>query len=247
MCAPSCIFFTKRNTSSKLEVKGNFAMDRGAQHEIRKQLTVGEVAARSGVAVSTLHFYEAQGLIASWRNPGNQRRYPREVLRRVAVIKVAQRTGIPLAEIREALSELPEERTPTAEDWQRLSTHWRRQLDERIERLTRLRNQLDGCIGCGCLSLGVCPLRNPWDRLGEDGPGPRLLDPEWCTSPKDGGMPGKIKLSHPSADHSPEGREGSNHGYRADHGNSSRRSDEGSQARKRRARSGGGILGPRGR
>ncbi|HUN85396.1 MAG TPA: redox-sensitive transcriptional activator SoxR [Terracidiphilus sp.] len=140
-------------------------------------LTVGEVAARSGVAVSTLHFYEAAGLIRSWRNRGNQRRYPREVLRRVAVIKVAQRTGIPLAEIRGALATLPDGRTPTAEDWRKLSRRWRAVLDERIARLTGLRDQLDGCIGCGCLSLGVCPLRNPWDRLSEQGPGPRLLDP----------------------------------------------------------------------
>jgi MerR family transcriptional regulator, redox-sensitive transcriptional activator SoxR len=144
---------------------------------IHKQLTVGEVATRSGVAVSTLHFYEAQGLIQSWRNRGNQRRYPREVLRRVAVIKVAQRTGIPLAEIREALATLPNKRTPTAEDWKRLSTNWQADLDDRIARLTRLRNQLDGCIGCGCLSLGVCPLRNPWDKLGARGPGPQLLEP----------------------------------------------------------------------
>ena len=145
-----------------------------------RAMTVGEVAARSGVAVSTLHFYEQQGLIHSWRNSGNQRRYAREVLRRVAVIKVAQRTGIPLAEIREALATLPENRTPTADDWHRLSTKWRADLDERIERLQKLRDQLDGCIGCGCLSLGVCPLRNPWDKLGEEGPGPRLLDPEGC-------------------------------------------------------------------
>lgn len=144
---------------------------------ISKVLTVGEVAARSGVAVSTLHFYESQGLIKSWRNRGNQRRYPREVLRRVGVIKVAQRTGIPLALIREALATLPDERTPTAEDWRKLSTRWRADLNERINRLTGLRDQLEGCIGCGCLSLGVCPLRNPWDRLGEQGPGPRLLDP----------------------------------------------------------------------
>ena len=148
--------------------------------EFSKVMTVGEVAARSGVAVSTLHFYEQQGLIHSWRNSGNQRRYAREVLRRVAVIKVAQRTGIPLAEIREALATLPENRTPTADDWHRLSTKWRADLDERIERLQKLRDQLDGCIGCGCLSLGVCPLRNPWDKLGEEGPGPRLLDPEGC-------------------------------------------------------------------
>jgi len=147
---------------------------------IRRALTVGEVATRSGVAVSTLHFYEAQGLISSWRNSGNQRRYAREVLRRVAVIKVAQRTGIPLAEIREALATLPEKRATTATDWKKLSARWRVQLNDRIERLTRLRDQLDGCIGCGCLSLEVCPLRNPWDRLGADGPGPRLLDPEMC-------------------------------------------------------------------
>lgn len=144
---------------------------------ISRELTVGEVARRSGVAVSTLHFYESKGLIRSWRNQGNQRRYPREVLRRVAVIKVSQRTGIPLEAIREALSELPDERTPTSEDWERLSRRWRADLDDRIQRLVRLRDQLDGCIGCGCLSLGACPLRNPWDRLGEQGPGPRLLEP----------------------------------------------------------------------
>jgi MerR family transcriptional regulator, redox-sensitive transcriptional activator SoxR len=145
--------------------------------EMAKALTVGEVAQRSGVAVSTLHFYESQGLIKSWRNSGNQRRYAREVLRRVAVIKVAQRTGIPLADIREALATLPENRTPTTEDWHRLSATWRASLDDRIQRLTRLRDQLDGCIGCGCLSIETCPLRNPWDRLGAEGPGPRLLDP----------------------------------------------------------------------
>lgn len=148
---------------------------------VHKQLTVGEVAKRSGVAISTLHFYEAEGLIQSWRNSGNQRRYPREVLRRVAVIKVAQRTGIPLAEIREALATLPDSRTPTAADWTRLSKRWRADLDDRINRLIRLRDQLDGCIGCGCLSLAVCPLRNPWDKLGAQGPGPHLLDPELCS------------------------------------------------------------------
>jgi MerR family redox-sensitive transcriptional activator SoxR len=144
---------------------------------ISRELTVGEVAARSGVAVSTLHFYEAKGLIRSRRSEGNQRRYPREVLRRVSVIKVAQRTGIPLAAIRAALAMLPEERTPNVEDWKALSAAWRADLDGRIARLTRLRDQLDGCIGCGCLSLQACPLRNPWDELGQEGPGPRLLDP----------------------------------------------------------------------
>jgi MerR family redox-sensitive transcriptional activator SoxR len=145
---------------------------------IAGELTVGEVAARSGVAVSTLHFYESEGLIRSWRNQGNQRRYPREVLRRVAVIRVAQRTGISLASIRDALGALPNGRTPTAEDWTELSARWRAELNDRIDRLIRLRDQLDGCIGCGCLSLDVCPLRNPWDKLSEEGPGPRLLDPE---------------------------------------------------------------------
>jgi MerR family transcriptional regulator, redox-sensitive transcriptional activator SoxR len=141
------------------------------------ELSVGEVAARSGVAVSTLHFYESKGLIRSWRNSGNQRRYAREVLRRIAIIKVAQRAGIPLADIEEALATLPDHRTPNAADWKKLSKKWRSELDSRINRLTRLRDQLDGCIGCGCLSLGICPLRNPWDKLAKEGPGPRLLDP----------------------------------------------------------------------
>lgn len=142
-----------------------------------KDLSVGEVAKRSGVAVSTIHFYEAKGLIKSWRNSGNQRRYPREVLRRVAVIKVAQRVGIPLATIRAALSALPEGRTPNAADWRKLSAKWRAELDDRIRKLTKLRDELDGCIGCGCLSIRDCPLRNPWDVLSEQGAGPRLLDP----------------------------------------------------------------------
>jgi len=144
---------------------------------IRKELSVGEVAARSGVAVSAIHFYEAKGLIRSRRNQGNQRRYAREVLRLVAVIKVAQRIGIPLAMIRDALATLPHGRTPTAADWRKLSANWKRGLDERIEKMMQLRDSLTGCIGCGCLSLKVCPLRNPKDRLGEEGPGPRLLEP----------------------------------------------------------------------
>jgi MerR family redox-sensitive transcriptional activator SoxR len=139
-------------------------------------LSVGEVAKRSGVAVSTLHFYETKGLIRSLRTEGNQRRYPRGVLRRVAVIKVAQRTGIPLASIQEALAKLPEGRAPTAEDWAVLSRTWQAELDERIRRLTQLRDQLDDCIGCGCLSLKTCPLRNPQDALGAQGAGARLLE-----------------------------------------------------------------------
>lgn len=144
----------------------------------RRELTVGEVAKRSGVAVSTLHFYESKGLIHSWRTSGNQRRYAREVLRRVALIKVAQRTGIALVAIRKALKSLPRERTPNADDWKKLSRTWRADLTDRIARLTRLRDQLDGCIGCGCLSLGICPLRNPRDILGKQGTGPRILDPD---------------------------------------------------------------------
>lgn len=141
-------------------------------------LSVGEVSRRSGVAVSALHFYEQKGLIHSWRTDGNQRRYHREVLRRIAVIKVAQRLGIPLAEIAGALETLPEGRTVTVDDWQQLSNRWRAELDDRIDKLSRLRDQLTDCIGCGCLSVDACRLRNPSDALAEDGSGPRLLDPD---------------------------------------------------------------------
>jgi MerR family redox-sensitive transcriptional activator SoxR len=151
-------------------------MEKNPENRFREPLTVGEVARRSGVAVSTLHFYEAEGLIRSWRTSGNQRRYAREVLRRVAIIRVAQRTGMELAAIRKALKTLPRERTPNAADWKKLSASWKSELNGRIERLTRLRDQLEGCIGCGCLSMGACPLRNPWDRLSKEGPGPRLLE-----------------------------------------------------------------------
>ncbi len=142
--------------------------------DIHKALTVGEVAERSGVAVSALHFYEKKGLIQSSRSAGNQRRYHRDVLRRVAVIKVAQRIGIPLMEIAEALAELPDARTPTARDWKRMSAKWRAHLDERINDLTVLRDQLNECIGCGCLSIKACRLRNPFDSLSEEGPGPHF-------------------------------------------------------------------------
>jgi MerR family redox-sensitive transcriptional activator SoxR len=141
-----------------------------------KSLSVGEVAARSGVAVSTIHFYEAKGLIRGWRTGGNQRRYGRDVLRRIAIVKVAQLTGIPLAEIGAALSTLPDGRTPTAADWRELSSRWRADLDRRIGLLTDLRDKLDDCIGCGCLSVSACPLRNPGDVLSETGAGPLLLD-----------------------------------------------------------------------
>ncbi|WP_018547655.1 redox-sensitive transcriptional activator SoxR [Streptomyces sp. LaPpAH-108] len=139
------------------------------------ELTVGQLSARSGVAVTALHFYESKGLIKSRRTPGNQRRYTRDTLRRISVIRVAQRMGIPLSTVREALAELPEERTPTREDWARLSRRWRADLNERIEQLLALRDGLEDCIGCGCLSVRDCPLTNPYDQLGEEGPGPRRL------------------------------------------------------------------------
>jgi len=153
-------------------------MERLNADNVGKALTVGQVAERTGLAVSAIHFYEAKGLIQSRRSSGNQRRYTRDVLRRLAVIKIAQRTGIPLAEIAQALATLPEERTPNAKDWGRLSAQWREDLEKRIERLTLLRDQLSGCIGCGCLSLSACPLRNPMDELAEEGSGARLVDPD---------------------------------------------------------------------
>jgi len=152
-----------------------------ARHQ--RLLTVGEVAARSGVPVSTLHFYENRGLISSERSAGNQRRYSRAVLRRIAVIKTAQKLGIPLAEIRQALGLLPGE-NPTTEDWARLSAAWREDLNERIARLTLLRDRLDGCIGCGCLSVNSCPLRNPNDVASETGPGAPYLEPDTAQSRK---------------------------------------------------------------
>ncbi|MEW1698797.1 redox-sensitive transcriptional activator SoxR [Streptomyces sp. NPDC093249] len=139
------------------------------------ELTVGQLSARSGAAVSALHFYEAKGLINSRRTSGNQRRYGRDTLRRVAFVRAAQRVGIPLATIRDALARLPEERTPTNEDWARLSVAWRAELDDRIKQLGRLRDHLTDCIGCGCLSLETCVLSNPGDAFGERMAGSRLF------------------------------------------------------------------------
>ncbi len=139
--------------------------------EHSKLLSVGEVARRSGVAISALHFYERKGLIVSIRNTGNQRRYKREVLRRVAILKVAQRVGIPLTQVAEAFATLPSGRTPNAADWERMSQVWHDDLTERILALTGLRDQLTECIGCGCLSIASCPLRNHLDRLSDSGPG----------------------------------------------------------------------------
>ncbi|MFF7012975.1 redox-sensitive transcriptional activator SoxR [Streptomyces fimicarius] len=139
------------------------------------ELSVGQLSARSGAAVSALHFYESKGLIASTRTSGNQRRYSRDALRRVAFVRAAQRVGIPLATIRDALAELPEERTPNHEDWARLSGAWRKELDERITQLQRLRDHLTDCIGCGCLSLETCVLSNPDDISGERITGSHLM------------------------------------------------------------------------
>jgi len=137
------------------------------------ELSVGQLAARSGVAVSALHFYEAQGLISSRRTAGNQRRYRRDTLRRIAFIRASQRVGIPLRVIGEALESLREGRTPSRAEWARLSALWRDELDDRIARLQQLRDHLTDCIGCGCLSLDRCRLANPADILGEEGPGAR--------------------------------------------------------------------------
>jgi MerR family redox-sensitive transcriptional activator SoxR len=140
-----------------------------------RELSPGQLAERAGVAVSALHFYEAEGLIHSRRTSGNQRRYSRDTLRRVAFIRASQRVGIPLRAIKDALSTLPDRRTPTRSDWARLSQSWRKDLDERIRHLQDLRDQLDGCIGCGCLSIDRCRLYNPDDVRGNEGPGARKL------------------------------------------------------------------------
>ncbi|PXV53140.1 transcriptional regulator, MerR family [Dyella jiangningensis] len=150
-------------------------MNQGPQHGLPMTLSVGEVARRSGVAVSTLHFYEAKGLIRSERTVGNQRRYARAVLRRVSFVRVAQRVGISLADIAAALAALPATASPGREDWARLSAAWREELDERIAQLKKLRDTLDDCIGCGCLSIDRCRLRNPGDKLGGEGAGPQRL------------------------------------------------------------------------
>jgi MerR family redox-sensitive transcriptional activator SoxR len=142
---------------------------------VDETLGIGEFAARSGVPPSALRYYERLGLIRAVRTGGNQRRYQRAELRRVAFVRIAQQVGASLEEIRAALDSLPGSRTPTAADWARLSERWRRQLDERITLLTSLRDDLTSCIGCGCLSLRRCRLYNPGDTLAAEGPGPRLL------------------------------------------------------------------------
>jgi MerR family redox-sensitive transcriptional activator SoxR len=142
-------------------------------------LTIGEVAERANVSTSALRFYEREGLIASTRSSGGQRRYQRDVLRRIAFVRAAQRVGLSLEGIKQSLDSLPDNRTPTATDWARLSRSWRPMLDRRIAELERVRDKLDSCIGCGCLSLGACRLSNPDDVAATEGRGPRwLLDEE---------------------------------------------------------------------
>ncbi|MFE0592913.1 redox-sensitive transcriptional activator SoxR [Micromonospora echinospora] len=144
---------------------------------MQESLTIGQLAARSGVAPSALRYYERLGLIHAERTGGNQRRYARIELRRVAFIRIAQQVGVSLDEIREALDSLPDGRTPSAEDWARISAAWRNRLDDKIRLISKLRDDLTGCIGCGCLSLQRCALNNPADKLAGEGPGARLLLP----------------------------------------------------------------------
>ncbi|MBQ1444255.1 MAG: redox-sensitive transcriptional activator SoxR [Renibacterium sp.] len=138
-------------------------------------LSVGEVAERTGVAVSALHFYESLGLISSQRTSGNQRRYRRYALRRISLIQVAKRLGIPLSEVAEVFESLPEERMPAKRDWERISARWRKHLEARRKEIEQLERELTGCIGCGCLSLNRCNLINPGDELAQEGPGARKL------------------------------------------------------------------------
>ena len=140
------------------------------------ELTIGELSERSGIATSAIRYYEARGLVRSRRTPGNQRRYARAELRRLAFIRTAQRVGLSLEEVEHALAALPSNRTPTKADWTRLSRGWRPRLDEQIRQLERLRDALDSCIGCGCLSLRRCRLSNPGDEVAVRGPGPVLLE-----------------------------------------------------------------------
>ncbi|MDC9825514.1 redox-sensitive transcriptional activator SoxR [Devosia sp. ZB163] len=140
-----------------------------------RELTVGQVAERSGFAVSALHFYERKGLIRSHRTSGNQRRYDRDVLRRLAIVRMGTELGVPLSEVAEALSHVPVGHTPSADDWRRMSEHWHDKLNRRIVLMTRMRDELNGCIGCGCLSTVSCPLMNLNDQLAEEGSGPRRL------------------------------------------------------------------------
>jgi MerR family redox-sensitive transcriptional activator SoxR len=158
-----------RTSSSSLEVKGLSVKRR------EDLLTIGEVSARSGLATSAIRFYEDRGLVRSTRTEGNQRAFPRHTLRRLAFVRAAQRVGLSLEEVATALASLPPERAPTKVEWARLSRTWRERLEDRIAELERLRDDLTGCIGCGCLSLATCRLYNPQDAASVKGDGPRYL------------------------------------------------------------------------
>lgn len=149
-----------------------------AKYDTSRLMTIGEVSQRSGVPISTIHFYEEKGLIKSTRNAANHRRFRSYVLRYIAIIKIAQLTGISLADVKKTLGEFPEDAKLSVDAWQKISSHWREDLDKRITYLTRLRDELDSCIGCGCLSMDSCPLRNPNDFLGEKQSGPVILERE---------------------------------------------------------------------
>ena len=142
---------------------------------VNEGLSIGALAERTGLAVSAIRYYEAQGLIKPWRNAGGQRRFERSDLRRLSFVMIAQQFGFTLPQIKAELDQLPGGRTPTKADWVKISAGFREVLDAKIETLTRLRDNLDGCIGCGCLSLPSCALYNPVDRAAEAGPGPRYL------------------------------------------------------------------------
>lgn len=172
-------------------------------------LSVGEVSRRTGVPVSALHFYERRGLIVSTRNAGNQRRYARHMLRRISLIVVAKRLGVPLAELSEVFAAVPLDRAPTTGEWRRLSREWKLRLEERRRTIERLERDLAGCIGCGCLSLRACALLNPDDVLGERGAGPVRFDAEVAGAPvpepaaDPGAGPGEIR---PGPDATSRGR-----------------------------------------
>lgn len=168
------------------------------------ELTVGELAARSGVTVSALHFFERQNLISSRRTSGNQRRYRRDALRRVALIRIAQRVGIPLAKVAEVLAVLPGNRTPNRDDWHRLAQCWQDELDQRMRHLQQLRDEFTDCVGCGCLSIDRCPMINPYDQLGAEGPGPRRLLGS-RPAPPGGCTPAPANLAQPDSSCQPQG------------------------------------------
>ncbi len=165
-------------TSSPLEVNrysGDMDHTSATHHEPDELLTVGEMSRRTGVAVSALHYYETLGLIASQRTSGNQRRYPRHMLRRVALVSVAKRLGIPLSDVQDAFAEVPLDTRPSHEDWQRASRRWKTTLEQRRLGIEKLEKELTGCIGCGCLSMKACGLLNPDDELAQTGSGARRV------------------------------------------------------------------------